>query len=131
MNKEQRKIFKEREISEFIDAANEHGFNVTQTLFNHETCSITLRDKKEQVPILSIGFVGFMDKELPDDPFSLTNSNFFDDESGFDRLAWLLKRSNQLMDRLRYNTKDVKPEVEDIHDENQFSRFNDANGRLI
>lgn len=118
MNKEQRKIFKEREISEFIDAANEHGFNVTQTLFNHETCSITLRDKKEQVPILSIGFVGFMDKELPDDPFSLTNSNFFDDESGFDRLAWLLKRSNQLMDRLRYNTKDVKPEVEDIHDEN-------------
>lgn len=118
MNKEQRKIFKEREISEFIDAANEHGFNVTQTLFNHETCSIKLEDKKEQVPILSIGFVGFMDNELPDDPFSLANSKLFVDESSFDRLAWLLKRSNQLMDTLRYNTKDVKPEVEDIHDEN-------------
>lgn len=118
MNKDQRKLFKEREIYEFIDAANEHGFDVTQTLFNHETCAIKLADKKEQVPILSIGFVGFMDKDLPDDPFSLTNSKLFDDESGFDRLAWLLKRSNQLMDRLRYNTKDVKPEVEDIHDEN-------------
>lgn len=118
MSEEQRKIFKEREISEFIDAANEHGFDVTQTLFNHETCAIKLADKKEQVPILSISFVGFMDKDLPDDPFSLINSSFFDDESGFDRLAWLLKRSNQLMDTLRYNTKDVKPEVEDIHDEN-------------
>lgn len=113
MNKEQRKIFKEREISRFIDAANEHGFDVTQTLFNHETCAIELADKKEQVPILSISFVGFIDKDLPDDPFSLTNSNFFDDESGFDRLAWLLKRSNQLMDKLRYNTKDVKPAMED------------------
>lgn len=112
MNKEQRKIFKEREISGFIDAANEHGFDVTQTLFNHETCAIKLADKKEQVPILSISFVGFIDKDLPDDPFSLTNSNFFDDESGFDRLAWLLKRSNQLMDTLRYNTKDVKPAME-------------------
>lgn len=113
MNKEQRKIFKEREISRFIDAANEHGFDVTQTLFNHETCAIKLADKKEQVPILSISFVGFIDKDLPDDPFSLTNSSFFDDESGFDRLAWLLKRSNQLMDKLRYNTKDVKPAMED------------------
>lgn len=113
MNKEQRKIFKEREISGFIDAANEHGFDVTQTLFNHETCAIKLADKKEQVPILSISFVGFIDKDLPDDPFSLTNSSFFDDESGFDRLAWLLKRSNQLMDKLRYNTKDVKPAMED------------------
>ena len=113
MNKDQRKIFKEREISEFIDAANEHGFDVTQTLFNHETCAIKLADKKEQVPILSIGFVGFMDKDLPDDPFNLTNLKYFDDESGFDRLAWLLKRPNQLMDKLRYNTKDVKPTMED------------------
>lgn len=113
MNKDQRKLFKEREIYEFIDAANEHGFDVTQTLFNHETCAIQLADKKEQVPILSIDFVGFMDNDLPDDPFSLTNSKLFNDESGFDRLAWLLKQSNQLMDTLRYNTKDVKPEVEE------------------
>lgn len=117
MNKDQRKIFKEREIYGFIDAANEHGFDVTQTLFNHETCAIKVADKKEQVPILSIGFVGFMDKDLPDDPFNLTNLESFDDESGFDRLAWLLKRSNQLMDKLRYNTKDIKPAMEDIHDE--------------
>lgn len=118
MNKDQRKLFKEREIYEFIDAANEHGFDVSQTLFNHVTCSITIRDKKEHLDVLSIGFVGFMDKDLPDDPFNLTNLESFDDESGFNRLAWLLKRSNQLMDTLRYNTKDVKPEVEDIHDEN-------------
>lgn len=72
MNKEQRKIFKEREISGFIDAANEHGFDVTQTLFNHETCAIKLADKKEQVPILSISFVGFIDKDLPDDPLALS-----------------------------------------------------------
>ena len=113
MNKEQQKLFKEREISDFVDAANENGFSISQSVTDHITNLITVWDKKKHCNVLQIKLTEFTSNEIKKKPFSLTNSKLFDDESGFDRLAWLLKRSNQLMDKLRYNTKDVKPTMED------------------
>ena len=48
MDKKQgrQKLFKEREIFEFVDLANEHGFDVSQTIDNHATNLITVRDDK-------------------------------------------------------------------------------------
>lgn len=117
MNKDQRKLFKEREISDFVDTANEHDFDTTQTVTNHVTSIIEIFDKKNHCDVLKIRLINFMGNEVPEKPFALWQMKDYRDETDFDRLAWLFKRSNQLIDALRYNTKDVKPEVEDIHDE--------------
>lgn len=111
MEKEQ--SFKEREISEFVDDANEHDFDATQTVTNHVTSIIEIFDKKNHCDVLRIRLINFMSNEVPEKPFALYQIKDHSDETDFDRLAWLFKRSNQLIDALRYNTKDVKPVVEE------------------
>lgn len=120
MDKKQgrQKLFKEREIFEFVDLANEHGFDVSQTIDNHATNLITVRDDKSGLGILEIKLTKFMSNEIPEEPFSLYRMENFKNETDFDKLAWLLKQSNQLINRLRYNTKDVKPVVEDKNGRN-------------
>lgn len=113
MNKEQQKLFKEREISDFVDAANENGFSISQSVTDHITNLITVWDKKKHCNVLQIKLTEFTSNEIPKKPFSLYRMEDFNDESDFDRLTWLFKHSNQLIDKLRYNTKDVKPTMED------------------
>lgn len=113
MNKEQQKLFKEREISDFVDAASENGFSISQSVTDHITNLITVWDKKKHCDVLQIKLTEFTSNKIPKEPFSLYRMEDFNDESDFDRLTWLFKHSNQLIDKLRYNTKDVKPTMED------------------
>lgn len=113
MNKEQQKLFKEREISDFVDAASENGFSISQSVTDHITNLITVWDKKKHCNVLQIKLTEFTSNEIPKKPFSFYRMEDFNDESDFDRLTWLFKHSNQLIDKLRYNTKDVKSAMED------------------
>lgn len=114
MNEDQKALFKEREISGFIDLANEHDFDVTQSVRNHETTLLSVEDKKKELNcILQIKLVKMFGNGIPEKPFDLYNMDKYETGSDFDRLTLLLKQSNQLIVRLRENTMNVKPEVED------------------